>query len=174
MTTTERTEELAAADASLSEGAFERAVELFTEALERVPKLAAAYRGRALAHFQLKRWVEARADFARARELDPEDLESWVGLGMSLAMANEIYPAIEVFETLLANHPDYARGHLQLGLLYYKLCVTSKGRAHLEQALASRPTLAQRRQIEQVLGEQARLDRGRYYRPDFAALRARG
>ena len=169
----ECTDELSGANASLREGWFERAVEEFTAALARSPELAGAYRGRALAYIQLKRLAEAREDFARARELDPEDLERWVGLGLSLAMAHEIYPALEVFETLLANHPDYVRGHLQLGLLYYKLCVTSKGRWHLERALACRPALAERRQIEEVLQEQAKLDRGRYYRPDFAALRSR-
>ena len=144
-----------------------------TTVLPASPDEAVALRDRAVAHFQRKAWAEARADFARARELDPSDLESWVGLGMSLAMVNEIYPAIEVFETLLAGHPDYARGHLQLGLLYYKLCVTAKGRTHLERALACRPTLAQRRLIEGVLQEQAKLDQRRYYRPDFEALRAR-
>ncbi len=170
--TTGDVEMLTTAETSLREGSFECAIEEFTAALERSPELAEAYRGRALASFQLKQWAEAQADFARARELNPDDRESWIGLGMSLAMANEIYPAIEIFETLLVRHPDYVRGHLQLGLLYYKLCATAKGRAHLEQALACRPTLAERRLIEQVLGEQAKLDKGRYYRPDFAALRA--
>ena len=165
-------ETLAEAEASLREGELDAAIEQFTAVLQVAPDVVAALRGRAVAHFQRKAWAEARADFARARELDPADLESWVGLGMSLAMAHEIYPAIEVFETLLAHHPDYARGHLQLGLLYYKLCVTAKGRKHLEQALTCRPTREQRQLIEQVLGEQAKLDRGRYYRPDFAALRA--
>ena len=161
------------AQASLRDGAFERAIELFTEGLANDPDNADAYRGRALAHVQLKHWSSAIADFTNARQLHPEDQESWVGLGMSLAMDSRVYEAIDVFHTLLAAHPDYARGHIQLGLLYFQLCATGKGRREMADALACRPSLAERRVIEQVLKEQDALDKKRYFRPDFEALRAR-
>lgn len=164
---------VAEAFAQLTDGAFEGAIERFSQGLAAEPKQAAAYQGRALACVQLKRWSEAIADFATAKRLNPDDLENWLGLGMSLAMDHQIYEAIDVFEKLLAAHPDYARGHLQLGVLYLQLCATAKGRQHLERALACRPSLAERRLIERVFKEQEALDRKRYYRPDFEALRAR-
>ena len=159
------------AQALLRTGAFEQAIEQFTACVTRDPANAAAYQGRALARFRLKQWPAAVEDFTTARQLDPHDRENGVGLGMSLAMDHRVYEGIAVLEELLAAHPDYARGHIQLGLLYYQLCATRKGREQLDRALACRPSLAERQLIERVLGEQQRLDRQRYYRPDFEALR---
>ena len=85
-------------------------------------------------------------------------------------MDGNAYQAIDVFEALLSRQPHCARAQLELGLLYLRLGAIPKGRQHLQQALASRPTLEQRRLIESVLREQARLDRQRVYRPDFEAL----
>ncbi|MBI3292351.1 MAG: tetratricopeptide repeat protein [Elusimicrobia bacterium] len=155
----------------LKAGAFEEAVETFTASLAVAPERAEAFRGRALAQFQLKAWPSAASDFRRAKALNPQELDNWVGLGMSLAMDHQIYEAIEVLETLLVQHPSYVRGHIQLGLLYFKVGIITKGREQMQQALANRPTLADRRFIESVLKEQGRLDRKRYYRPDFEALR---
>ncbi len=167
------------ANTYLKEGDFERAVEGFTASLsselKSVPALAgSALRGRGIAYFQLKNWKDAISDFSKARDLDPEDLESGVGLGMSLAMDLQIYPAIDVLETLLQKHPDFVRGHIQLGFLYFRLAIIAKGRAHLEQALTSRPTLTERRLIEKTLKEQKQMDKKRFYRPDFEALRRSG
>jgi len=157
----------------LKEGQFERAVEEFTACLSSKPDEVSAWRGRGIAQFQLKNWNDAASDFSKARDLDPDDLESGVGLGMSLAMDLKIYPAIDVLETLLERHPHFARGHMQLGLLYFRLCVPAKGHHHMKMALANRPTLTERRIIEKVLNEQKQLDRRRFYRPDFEALRQR-
>ena len=155
----------------LSGGYFEDAREAFTHCLLLESNEARAYAGRGMTHFQLKDWSSAVHDYQKAKELHPEDLENWIGLGMSLAMENKIYEAIEVFETLLAAHPDFARGHVQLGQLYYRLGVISKGHAQMDLALASRPSLEERRLIEELQKEQKALDKKRLYRPDFEALR---
>ena len=156
--------------ALLKEGHFEDAIENFTECLSEFPNEAGAYQGRALAHFQLKNWPSANSDFSKAMTLNPRDLENWVGYGMSLAMANEIYKAIDVFQTLLEQNPNYVRGRIQLGLLYYRLCLVSKGTEQMDLALASRPSLIERRTIEKFKAEQKQLDKKRYYKPDFEAL----
>ena len=161
---------LQAASALLNTGAFEEAIAGFDDILADEPANAAAYQGRATAHFQLKQWASAIADFTRAKELNPGEGEHWVGLGMSLAMEHRIYEAIDVFEAFLATHPDYVRGRMQLGLLYYQLAATGQGRRQMERALAARPSLTERQLIERVLREQRLLDRKRYYRPDFEAL----
>ncbi len=154
----------------LSEGQFEEAVETFSASLAVRPKIATALRGRGLAHLQLKQWAQAAADFDAARILIPDDAENWIDLGISLARDDRIYPAIEGFETLLAKQPECARGHLELGMLHLRLGAIPKGREHLKQALTFHPTLEQRRFIEAALHEQDRLDRKRFYRPDFEAL----
>ena len=62
---------------------------------------ARALRGRGLAYLQVKRWSLAAADFEAARQVAPDDPDNWVDLGVSLAGDNQIYPALEVFDTLL-------------------------------------------------------------------------
>jgi len=155
----------------LKEGRFESAIEEFTLCVLSDPEEAKAYEGRALAHFQIKNWSAAVSDFKKAKELNPKNFENWIGLGMSLAMINEIYPAIDVLETLLTDHPDFARGHIQLGMLYYRLGVIKKGHDQMDLALASRPSLTERRQAEALKKEQMVLDKKRLYRPDFEELR---
>ncbi len=155
----------------LKEGYFEDAVESFTLYLSLEPTNAKAYQGRALANFQMKNWPGALSDFQKAKELEPEDPENWVGAGMTLAMMNEVYEAIDIFEGLLKNQPSYARGHFQLGMLYYKLGVIKKGHEQMDLVLSSRPSLAERRLAEQVKNEQLTLDKKRFHRPDFEELR---
>ena len=154
----------------LTEGRVEEAVETFSTALAIEPHEAGALRGRGLAYLQLKRYSLATADFTAARDLSPDESDNWVDLGISLAMDNKMYPAIDVFETLLARQPECVRGHLELGLLHLRLGAIPRGQAHLQKALACRPTLEQRRLIESTLHEQDTLDKKRYYRPDFEAL----
>ncbi len=154
----------------LTDGVLERAEELFSQALLQDPADARAYRGRAVARLQLKQPQAAHQDFAQAHALDPEDLESWSGMAICLAMNHEIYPAIAVFEALLAKHPRYVKGHIQLADLYFRLCLVSKGRRQLETAMSCRPPVAERKLIEQLLDQQQQLDKNRYYRPDFEAF----
>ncbi len=154
----------------LKEGFFESAIEDFTLCILSEPDEVRAYEGRALAHFQLKNWNEAVSDFRKAKELNPENPENWIGLGMSLAIINEIYPAIDVLEALLLKFPQYVRGHIQLARLYYQLGIIKKGHRQLDIGLASRPSLLERRIIENLKKEQMTLDKKRFYRPDFEEL----
>ncbi len=158
----------------LQDGRFEEAVETFSASLVVGPKAAPALRGRGLAYLQLKRWSLAAVDFAAARDVAPEDPDNWVELGKSLAMDHQVYPAIEVFETLLARHPACVRGHIELGLVYLRVGAIPKARQALERALTCRPTLVERRIIETLLNEQQHLDKKRLYRPDFEALHQQG
>jgi len=154
----------------LNAGRFEEAVEAFSAVLRINAGMAEALRGRGLASMQLRRWSQAAADFRAATAAAPDEADNWVDLGVCLALEDHIYPALEVFEALLAKQPDCVRGHLELGLLYLRLGAIPKGRQQLRQALASRPSLAHRRAIESILEQQNKLDHKRFYRPDFEAL----
>ncbi len=155
----------------LREGYFEEAVERFSECVLLEPAQPRAYQGRALSYFQLKRWPLSASDFLKAKELDPGDPENWIGAAMCLAMENKIYEAIRIFEELLSRQPQCVRAHIQLGQLYYRLGVIAKGHAQMDLALTSRLSPEERREIERLKGEQLALDKRRYYRPDFEALR---
>ncbi len=154
----------------LRDGLYEDAVSSFSACLAMEPKDAVALQGRAIASFQLKKWLAAQTDFSAAKVINPDDPENWIGLGISLAMQHRIYPAIDTIEALLARQPNHVRGYIQLGLLYFRLGLIPKGREVMQQGLAHRPTLAERRFIESNLQEQLKLDQKRYYRPDFEAL----
>lgn len=158
----------------LQGGLLDEAVATFSSCLSLHPNDVGALRGRGVAYLQLKQWPLASADLRAAAERQPDDPENWVDLGFSLGMENQVYPAIEIFERVLTKHPHHVRGHFQLGLLYFRVAAIAKGREHMQAALAAKPSLAERRAIEAVLREQDRLDKQRYYRPDFEALRARG
>ncbi len=164
---------LAQAASQLQSGSFEDAIEGFTACLLVSTDDPSAFRGRAMARFQMKDWKGAEADFRQAKKLEPGEPENALGVAMSLAMRHEIYPAISEFEALLKNNPKFVRGQIQLGLLQIKVGAITKGKEILQAALNQRPTLAERRMIEAALKEQADLDKNRYYRPDFEALRKR-
>ena len=157
----------------LNKGSFENAIEAFTACLLVDPKESQALRGRATARFQLKDWSGAEAGFRKALELDSAEPENRLGVAMSLAMRLEVYPAIAEFETLTQQHPDFVRGHIQLALFQIKIGAITKGKSILQEALMHRPSMTERRFIEDTLTEQDKLDKGRYYRPDFEALKKR-
>ena len=123
-----------------------------------------------MAYGQLQKAALAAADFQAARDLDPSDGDNWVDLAISLALDHRVYPALEVLETLLAQQPDFVRGRIEVGLLYLRVGAIPKGRQELQRALESRPSVAQRQQIQSVLREEDRLDKKRLYRPDFETL----
>ena len=156
--------------AQLQEGQFEAAVETFSASLALGPRTSQALRGRAQAYGRLRRWSLAAADFEAARDLDPNDTDAWADWGISLAHNQQIYPAIDAFDALLAKHPMCVRGHMELGKLYLQIGAIPKGCQQLQQALAYQPTLEQRHAIEALLHEQQKLDKKRAYRPDFEAL----
>ncbi len=154
----------------LQDGRFEEAVETFSAALSLCPQEAQALRGRGWAYGELNRWTLAEADFRQAKDAAPENSDYVVDWANSLGMDNQVYRALEVFEELLARQPDCLRAHLELGRLHLRLGAIPKGRQCFQQALRCRPSGAQRQQIMAILQEQDRMDRKRYYRPDFEAL----
>ena len=152
------------------DGRVEQAADTYSAVLAVEPRHAGALRGRGLASMQLKQWAQAAEDLRLARDVSPEEPDTWVELGMSLAMSDQVYPAIDVFEGLLAKWPAFVRGHLELGALYLRIGAIPKARQQFQRALASQPTMEQRRLIESVLRQQDKLDQKRFYRPDFDAL----
>jgi len=135
----------------LQAGAYEPAVGTFTACLAIAPDVADAFRGRGAAYFETKNWQAAQGDFQRARDLNPDDPENWIGLGLSLAMDLRIFPAMDVMQKLIQKHPDYLRGYLMLGLLQLRHGEVQKGRDYLQTALTLGPSLQEKHFIESEL-----------------------
>jgi tetratricopeptide (TPR) repeat protein len=156
----------------LAQGALDDAVDAFTACLAVDGRNAGALQGRAIARFQMKDWPAAEKDFTAAKTAQPDDPENWNGVALCRAMQNDVYPALALFDEILARWPGFVQARIHLGLLNLKIGAVAKGRDHLKDALNRRPTLDQRRLIEKTLKEQEKLDAGRYYRPDFVRLNA--
>lgn len=155
----------------MKQGYFQDAIETFSACLVIEPNETKALRGRGWSHFRIKNWSSAVKDFSAAKEIDPKDPENRLGLGMSLAMMNEVYPAMDIFQNLISEKSDYGQAYIQLGLIYLKIGAISKGKENLKKALECRLSLEERRTIDSLLSEQEKLDKNRYYRPDFELLR---
>ncbi len=159
------------ANAQLNVGHFKEAIKSFSSCLAHNPNEMRALRGRARLNLQLKNWNLAMVDFEAAKELNPTDSENWLGLGMCLSMESKVYEAIKIFEELIARQPDYSQGYIQLALLYLKVGAISKAKEQLLKALDCPISLKERQVIESMLLEQGKLDKNRYYRPDFELLK---
>ena len=83
----------------------------------------------------------------------------------------KVYEALAVLETLVQDHPAYFQGYIQLGLLNFKLGAIARGREWMQKALAVAPAREDQVKIHAILREQDKLDKDRYHRPDFEALR---
>ena len=99
-----------------------------------------------------------------------EKADDWVNRALDLAREGKVYPAIDALEDLLKRHPDFVQGYIEFGLLYIRVGAIPKGRKVLQEALTHQPTPLERQKIQLILYEQNRLDKKRYYRPDFEAL----
>jgi hypothetical protein len=71
-------------------------------------------------------------------------------------MQNRIYLALESYEQMLQDRPDYAPAYIQLGLLCIKLGILGRGIDYLQKALRYRLMPQQRYQVEAALQQQVR------------------
>jgi Tfp pilus assembly protein PilF len=83
----------------------------------------------------------------------------------------QVYEAIRELETLIQERPDHFQAYVHLGFIHFKLAAIAKGRECMQKALALAPSEEDKNKILLILKEQDKLDKGRYYRPDFDALR---
>ena len=100
--------------------------------------------------------------------LTPDDR---IALAVRLATDYKVYLAIDELESVIKDHPLYVKAYVHLGILHFKLAAIAKGREYMAKALACNPTPEERQFINSILSEQNKLDKNRYYRPDFEALR---
>src|SRR4030095_14141442 len=80
-------------------------------------------------------YVEAVAQYRFAIQLEPGDVESYVGLGTVLEKAGQLTEAEEALKAGLEHAPRDARLHYRLGLVYLDMNDKSRARTFLETAL---------------------------------------
>jgi arylsulfatase A-like enzyme/Tfp pilus assembly protein PilF len=96
-------------------------------------------RSLALALARLRRGKEAVATLARAREIDPQNVQLLVDLGTVHLMDGEVGPAREAFEAALLANPRVARAESSLGFIDAQAGHVGPALEHLKKALVLDP-----------------------------------
>lgn len=97
-----------AARAFIAKGDYDRAKTLYQELIWREPNHPAPWIGLASAQSLNGEWKEARENYLRALELDPESLEALYGLGGNARDQGDLSQAKEYYEKVLANSPTHS------------------------------------------------------------------
>ena len=90
---------------------------------------------------ELGRPQAGEAHFRRALQLKPRDLDELEQLARSHFSGKRYRQALELYRTLLENHPDEAATHADIGATLYYLDRTDEAIRSLERALALDPSL---------------------------------
>ena len=103
---------------ALAFGDADHALELFTSALMRHGAIAAAYRGRGLAFFNLGLIDKAVGDLKRAIEIDPQDPEIHMSLGLVVSELGQYEVAKLALERANELSPNDGEVVLELARVY--------------------------------------------------------
>lgn len=91
--------------AAFKRGDFEKAVELYSSALEKDDTLVAARNNRAQALLNLERWPAAEADAAAVLELEPENVKALLRLATASERQGQADRARQTLERALQLQP---------------------------------------------------------------------
>jgi tetratricopeptide (TPR) repeat protein len=103
-------------------GVFDQAERHFSAALASIPASWTRTRAKAYSNLGVMREAEgkleeARADYQRAIQLDPQNLSFHLNLGSALARLGKKKEAVQVYEEALRINPEAALAHYSLGIV---------------------------------------------------------
>lgn len=138
-------------------GHTERSIEHLQKALERAPDYAEAHNHLGRQYLTLERMEEARAEFERARELNPPWVIPTMNLGTLFYLQGEAYEmdgepgqalqfftrAVDVLEEAVRIDPLSPMAHHLLGTALYKTSDYSEAESMQNRALALNPDLGE-------------------------------
>ena len=121
------------ADCLLREGRFDEGLLVADSLIKLVPRCATAYKIRGGLHAELKRHLEALADFETAAELGGSDPETYQEIGGQCIALEENAKAVDAYEAAIQfKLPDSLGGE---GLCRYSMGIAYKRMGKYEQAL---------------------------------------
>jgi tetratricopeptide (TPR) repeat protein len=100
------------------QGNHPAAIAAYKNALQLSPDFATAHYNLGLAYKGAKQFAEAAAAFRSATKADTNKIKAWYMLGVTEMERGRVDLALDALNTLLRDHPDYARAHYLLGILY--------------------------------------------------------
>lgn len=128
-------------------GRFDRAHELFTQALKIDESHAHIWNNRAFNFIMQHRWAEAEADLREALTLCPDFCRAHVNLGMALAQQERYDDALVSFKACLSDDDAY----YNMGLMYQSKKRMADAAVAYKKALELNPRLtAAARKLEQL------------------------
>ncbi|HZI77817.1 MAG TPA: tetratricopeptide repeat protein, partial [Gemmatimonadales bacterium] len=116
------------------------------------------------------RYKEARQEFRRAVEIDPENAMAWANLGMASAASGSEQEAVESYSKALRLDPGNWLAHYNLGLLQARRGNPEEALRHLEQAFAAQPDPASPERLAMIADLRSSAPAGLRKEPRFAAL----
>ncbi len=94
-------DEAAEGKAAMNLGQWDRAVQHFTAAIKKNPKVPMVYQFRAMAYSKLGRYDESIRDLKRVIELDPDFTEAYHVLGVVYEIKKDYESALKVYRAAL-------------------------------------------------------------------------
>ncbi len=133
---------MATGDAYLSSGKFREANIEYRNAVRAQPDRAAAHYKLARTYAELNDPPNAFAEYARAADLDPSNVDAQLQAGSLLLMAGEFAKARMRAELALKAAPRDPRAHILLGNALAGLNDTARAMKQMQQAIALDPSYA--------------------------------
>ena len=91
---------------AMQRGAFEQAVTIFTQVIERAPKFAEGYNKRATTYYLMQDYEKSIADCDRTIALNPSHFGAMSGAGLCYLGLRDLNKALTYFEQAVAVNPN--------------------------------------------------------------------
>ena len=101
-----------------SQGNYDMAIEVFSEAIKLDPNLAGAYFQRGWAYFHKKDYDHAIADYTQSLKLDPNNVEAYMNRGVAYMDNGSYDRAISDYNQAIKLDPNDAKSYCNRGLAY--------------------------------------------------------
>jgi tetratricopeptide (TPR) repeat protein len=138
----EATARLARGERLRSEGRYEEAISVYTEAIASNPALAPYRFVIGELCFELQRYAEAANVFAEIVKAEPHHAQAWGGLGRAAHLLGEDRHALAALEQAIMLAPDWAEPLYEAALLYAERNDHALAEDRLKRALARDGKLA--------------------------------
>ena len=101
-----------------SEGNFELAIQLYSEAMTIAPDSSVLYYNRGKAKRRLEQHTSAIEDYLKAIELDNDRVEYWVAMGVTYHYLDNTERAIEAYEQAIVIDPYYSKSYFNIAITH--------------------------------------------------------
>lgn len=123
---------------ALSEKDYQKAIQLYSEAIELDPNFAEAYSNRGYAKYLLGEEENALQDYDKAIELNPNLSEAYNNRGNAKESLGDENGALEDFDKAIELNPDYANAYNNRGVVKRELGDTAEAMIDFNKAIRLR------------------------------------